>query len=205
MTPDPFPQHNQARGYFCARFLLERRILMEPRILIAYATWTGATHEVADAIAAEYVHRGLVADVRPANEVKDLAGYDAVILGTGVHAGKLPGPILHFVQENAAVLSNMPVALFLLCLTMSEDTPENRATALEYLAPLRAKAPQMVPVDIGLFGGAVLTEGKDFDRQDIFRKMMERSMAKTAADARNWDSIGAWAGRVAPLLVGAQA
>lgn len=178
---------------------------MEPKILIAYASWTGATHEVADAIAAEYAHRGLVADVRPAGEVKDLAGYDAVILGTGVHAGNLPGPILRFAQENAAALSNMPTAIFLLCLTMAEDTPENRATALGYLAPLRAKAPQMTPVDIGLFGGAVLTEGKDFNRQDPIRKMMERNMAKTAPDARNWDSIGAWAGRVAPLLVGAQA
>ena len=178
---------------------------MEPKILIAYATWTGATHEVAEAIAAEYAHRGLVADVRPAAEVKDVAGYDAVILGTGVHAGNLPNPILRFVQENAAALSNMPTAIFLLSLTMSEDTPENRASALGYLAPLRAKAPQMTPVDIGLFGGAVLTEGEDFDRQDPLRKMMERGMAKTTVDARNWDSIGAWAGRVATLLAGALA
>lgn len=175
---------------------------MEPKILIAYATWTGATHEVADAIAAEYARRGLVADVVAADKVRELAGYDAVILGTGVHASNLPSTMLRFVEENAAALSNMPVAIFLLCLTMSEDTPENRATALSYLAPLRAKAPQMTPVDIGLFGGAVLTEGTDFSRQDPIRKMLERSMAKTAPDARDWGLIGAWASRVLPMLSG---
>lgn len=178
---------------------------MEPRVLIVYASWTGATHEVADAIAAEYAERGLLADVRAANEVEDVAGYDAVVIGTGVHAGSLPGAILKFAEKNAAALSNVPVAIFLLCLTMSEDTPENRATAIEYLAPLRAKAPQMTPVDIGLFGGAVLTEGKDFRRQDPFRKMIERSMAKTSPDARNWEAIGAWAGKIVPLLVGVYA
>jgi hypothetical protein len=92
-----------------------------------------------------------------------------------------------------------------MCLTMAEDTPETRAKAMAFLAPLRAKAPQMMPVDIGLFGGVVLTEGEDFDRQDPFRKMVERSMAKVAPDARNWDLIGAWAGRVLPLLVGERA
>lgn len=178
---------------------------MEPRILIVHASWTGATHEAADAVAAEYARRGILAEVHRADEVKDVAGYNAVIIDSGVHAGNIPGPILKFVERNAGSLSNMPVAIMLMCLTMAEDTPENRAKALGYLAPLRSRAPQMTPVDIGLFGGAVLVEGKDFDRQDPFRKMMERNMAKTTPDARNWEAIGAWAGRVAPMLVGVAA
>jgi menaquinone-dependent protoporphyrinogen IX oxidase len=90
----------------------------------------------------------------------------------------------------------MPVACFVVCLTMCEDTPENRATATGYLDKVREVAPGMQPVDIGLFAGALLTEGQDFERLNPILRGLVTSMSKNnpeSAENRDWESIRAWA------------
>jgi menaquinone-dependent protoporphyrinogen IX oxidase len=101
-------------------------------------------------------------------------------------------------------LSRLPVAYFVVCLTMSEDTPENRQTTLGYLEPLRKAAPEVQPVDTGLFGGAVLNDTAEFKQLFPLLRFIAGAMVKNpqVQDRRDWEAIRAWATGVRPALLG---
>ncbi len=162
-------------------------------ILVTYATWTGATHQVADAVAEVLAEGGATVDVQDAGAVKRLDGYDAVVMGVSAHMGKVPGAAVSFARKHAKTLATLPVAQFIVCLTMCDDTPEHRATALGYLEQVAKVMPGVTPVDTGLFGGVVLNDTDDFRKLNPILRGMAGSMAKDIKDGRDWDAIRSWA------------
>ncbi len=62
---------------------------MAKKLLVAYGTAAGSTAEVAQAIGEEMEKAGAVVDVKPVEEVEDLKGYDAVVVGTAVRAFRI--------------------------------------------------------------------------------------------------------------------
>jgi len=58
------------------------------RVLVTAASRHGATHEIAAAIAAGLVRRGVEAQACPVAGLDGLDGYDAYVIGSAVYVGR---------------------------------------------------------------------------------------------------------------------
>jgi menaquinone-dependent protoporphyrinogen oxidase len=81
-------------------------------VLITAASRHGATLELADAIAARLAEHGHTTVVRRPKDVVDLAGFDAVVLGSAVYTGRWLGEAREFADTQAHALRLLPVWVF---------------------------------------------------------------------------------------------
>ena len=96
------------------------------KILVTYATLSGTTVEVAQAVGEEIAKSEAQVDVLPVTQVKSLAGYDAVVVGGPMVAGWHRNA-LGFLGKHRKELGRIPVAVFVTA--MSLTTPS--ITALD--------------------------------------------------------------------------
>lgn len=85
-----------------------------PRVLVAVASRHGSTEGVAESVA-EGIRGALPAarvDVRRAAEVTDVAGYDAVVLGSGIYFGHWLEEARELLLRCAIPLWDLPVWIF---------------------------------------------------------------------------------------------
>jgi len=159
---------------------------MIKRILVTYATWKGSTQEIALAISETLKEKKLEVDVKDVRKVKDVSLYDAVVIGTAVRMGRVHPRSLSFIKKFQKSLCNIPVAYFVVCLTMMEDTEENRCKTEGFLKVLKEKSP-FEPVSVGLFGGTF-----DINNFSFPLKLFMKKGDIPQGDFRNWDVIRNW-------------
>jgi menaquinone-dependent protoporphyrinogen oxidase len=82
------------------------------RVLVTAASKHGATAEIATWIAEGLVAAGLDVEVHDPDDVATLAGFDAVVLGSGVYAGRWLDPAKQLAERLTADLVRRPVWLF---------------------------------------------------------------------------------------------
>ncbi|MFC8510936.1 flavodoxin domain-containing protein [Streptomyces sp. NPDC057411] len=82
------------------------------RVLVAYGSRHGATAGIADEIGKALRADGVDAVVLPADTVTDVSGYDGVVLGGALYAGRWNGKASRCARRNAEQLRNRPVWLF---------------------------------------------------------------------------------------------
>lgn len=163
---------------------------MSEKYLVAFGTAAGSTSEVAQVIGEEMRQAGAQVDVRPVEEIRDLRGYDGVVLGSAVRMAHLIGKTRKFLRKFRRQLQDLPVAYFLVCLTMKEETAENIEKSTEFAQPmLDVKA----PVSLGLFAGCLDPE----KLTGLFAKTME---SQPKEDCRDWEKIRAWGRDLLPKL-----
>jgi menaquinone-dependent protoporphyrinogen oxidase len=170
------------------------------KVLVAYASYCGTTGGVAEAIGKVLCDRGAVVDVRLVKNVGDLSSYQAAVIGSATRSASWWPEAISFVEGHKKMLSRIPVAYFLTCLALVKDTEESRRTARSYMEPVLKAVPEVKPVDMGFFPGAL-----DYSKLNLmYRTVMKYKMGKKGVpegDFRDWTAIRTWAeGLCSPLL-----
>jgi len=161
---------------------------MEKSVLVTYASKYGSTGGVADAIGKELCTKGVNADVVLIKNASNIGSYQGVVIGSAIYMGKWMSEAVDFVKKNKDTLRQMPVAYFLVCMTLSKPTGENQAKVLSYTDPILKAVPEIKPVGIGTFAGAL-----DYKNLSWLSKKILKSKGTPEGDFRDWKAIQAWA------------
>jgi menaquinone-dependent protoporphyrinogen oxidase len=81
-------------------------------VLVIHASKHGATTEIAEALGRDLWARGVNAEVRSADEVDGVVGYDAVVLGSAIYMGRWLPEATALVDECGEDLATRPTWLF---------------------------------------------------------------------------------------------
>jgi menaquinone-dependent protoporphyrinogen oxidase len=172
---------------------------MPDQILVAYATCTGSTAGVAEAIGRALAAGGASVDVRPIQLVSSLAAYRAVVLGSAIHDKRWLPEAMQFVQAHRAELARQPFAAFLVCMTLAMRNGESyRPFVAEFLAPLRAL---VRPVSEGLFAGALDIRKVPSWRDRWAFRLSVLFGVWSQGDHRDWQAIQTWSESLLPQLL----
>lgn len=163
------------------------------KVLVVYATKSGCTTDIAKKIGDTLAERGASVDVVPAEKAGDVAGYDAVVVGSGVRMGQWHESARTWVTSNSAALKGLPVAFYTCNLTLAQE-PEKVDEVRAFTDPL-IEASGVTPVDIGLFAG--WNEPKKFS---LVERVVMKAMKAPQGDFRDFSAVGEWAQGVAPKL-----
>ena len=158
------------------------------KVLVTYASKYGSTGGVADAIGKELCSKDLAADVVLVKNAGNVSSYQGVVIGSAIYRGKWLSEAVDFVEKNRDILRQVPVAYFLVCMTLSRPTEENRTQVLSYMDPLLKAVPEIKPVGIGTFAGAL-----DYNNLSWINKKILESKGSPEGDFRDWNAIRTWA------------
>jgi len=151
-------------------------------VLVAYASRHGATHEIAEWIAGALEPDGLTVLLRHADEVGDLEGIDAVVIGGPIYVGRVLIPIPSFFCRHRTALGTMPVALFLSGTLIAAGNPRQDERGYAIAESVRQGIPI---VALALFGGRF-----SWARVSIIGRFVPETAPK---DTRDRPAIEAWA------------
>ena len=143
------------------------------RILVVFATRHGSTQEIADAVATVATADGAQVRLVPAASVREpVTGWDLVVLGGPIYSGRWHRDAHRFLKRRRTDLASVPVAVFGSGPRRDEEEAWWRSRA--QLEHALAKHVWLVPVAVGLFGGA-----------DPAGRPVRR-------DLRDWTDIATW-------------
>jgi menaquinone-dependent protoporphyrinogen oxidase len=161
---------------------------MKKKVLVTYASKYGSTGGVADAIGKELCSKGMAADVVLIKNVRNVSSYQGVVIGSAIYMGKWMSEAADFVKKNKDSLRQVPVAYFLVCMTLSQPTEKKQAEVLSYMDPVLQAVPEIKPVGIGTFAGAL-----DYNNLSWLNEKILKSKGTPEGDFRDWNAIRAWA------------
>lgn len=168
-------------------FTFETETTMNERVLIAYATRTGSTVGVAEAIGQTLNDRGYAVDVKPIQDNPDLSAYQKVILGSAVNGAKWLPEAVEYVKNHQEALKKATVALFCVHIMNTGDSESSKKNRQAYLNNVR---PLVNPVAEAYFTGM----GMDPADTSAFVRWIYRAFKIGGeGDCRDWNVIRGWA------------
>jgi len=134
--------------------------------LIIYVTRYGCTEYCSEVLARQLGREVKTVNLKK-NRLPDLGGFDTIIVGGSIHAGRIQGIIKRFCRNYHDCLMQKRLGLFLCC--MEEGDRANEQFAQAFPEDLRNHA-----VVRGLFGGVI-----DFQKMNWLEKAIMKKIAKT--------------------------
>jgi menaquinone-dependent protoporphyrinogen oxidase len=159
-------------------------------VLVAAASRHGATYEIADAIGQALEERGLDVQVVQAEDVDGVAGFEAVVIGSGVYAGHWLESARRLVGEHCDELVRVPTWLFSSGPIGDPPRPDD-AHAVDVDELVAAAAAR---------GHRIFPGRLDRHRLGFGERAMVFAFRAPDGDFRDWDAIGAWASEIADEL-----
>lgn len=189
--------HDQLDGSFPHYTFGENK--MSEKILVTYASCTGSTAGVAEAIGKTLAQSGAQVDVLPMKDVKDVSSYRAVVAGSAIQAAKWLPEAIQFVKKNQTHLARKPFASFLVCMTLAMPKADQyRAHVASMMNPVNAL---VHPTSNGLFAGMLDTRKIPSLGDRIKFRLSVMMGVWTEGDHRDWKAIQSWAASLFPELV----
>jgi menaquinone-dependent protoporphyrinogen oxidase len=172
---------------------------MEQRILVTYASRSGFTASVAEAIGKTLSEGSAQVEVVPMKEVKDLSIYSAVVAGSAIQGQKWLPEAMKFIMDHQSELSRKPFASFMVCITLSmANANQYRDGLKDWMVPVR----NMVrPVNEGYFAGGLDFSKLPFTFNVLAMRMVVLFGLWKEGDHRDWHAIRAWAESLRPQLI----
>lgn len=171
---------------------------MSKRILVTYASRTGSTAEVAEAIGKALAEGGAQVDVLRMQDVNDLSPYSSVVAGSAVRGSKWLPEAVEFIQAHRSTLAQKKFAMFTVCITMAMKNAENyRAGVMTWIAPVRA---MVKPLSEGLFPGWLDFSKLPFNFDTLKLRLTVALGIFPSGDHRDWKAIRSWAEGLKPVL-----
>jgi menaquinone-dependent protoporphyrinogen oxidase len=160
------------------------------KVLVTVGSKHGASDEIGAALRTALQDAGVEAEQLPPGEVSSLEGYDAVVLGSGVYAGRWVGSAKDFVEAHLDELCARPVWIFSSGPLgeppkPDEEPPEGRVVA-ERIGAREHR----------VFAGSLDRSKLGFGERAII------GMVKAPyGDFRSWPTITAWGTGIARTLL----
>jgi menaquinone-dependent protoporphyrinogen oxidase len=161
------------------------------KVLIAYASATGSTVDIAAAIGRTLGERGFAIDIHPVKKKPSVDGFQAVLVGSAVQGGNWLPEAVDFVQANQPDLNRLPVALFSVHFFNRGEDAKSEERRLAYLDTVRPLVPMAATA---FFAGR-------FDQRTTAMGLPSWLAHLTPTmDFRDWEAIRAWAQAYSPQL-----
>ncbi|MBN1988979.1 MAG: hypothetical protein JW783_06280 [Bacteroidales bacterium] len=155
------------------------------RILIVYASFSGATEEIAHYVKQHMESAGYSVDLAPANsQHMDLSAYRLVILGAAIRGNTPNEGITNFISINKNTLSLVATAIFAVCGTITSTKQSRIDNALTYPNKI---ANGITPIAEAVFGGKMPSSGWF---GNLIGKVL---LGVTPGDYKNEDEVKLWA------------
>jgi menaquinone-dependent protoporphyrinogen oxidase len=166
---------------------------MSEKILIGYATKSGSTEEVAEAIAHEFGEQGFNIDLLSVERIKKLDGYKLIVLGAPLYMMRWHKDMRQFLKNHQKVLTGTPIAIF--ALGPTHDVESEFQSAISQLDKELEKFKWLKPIEKKMFIGK-------FDPSKIGFPFSLIGPLKNMplSDERNWGEISSWASSLAEAL-----
>lgn len=164
------------------------------KVLVTYATKHQSTKEIATFIGKILKDNQLDVDVLNIDDVKGLADYSAVIIGSAVYIGHWLKSATNFVRHHQNQLAERPVWIFSTGPTGDGD-PD---TLLDgFLVPENIHETLMViePRHVILFHGRL-----EKSELTLGERLMVNAVQAPLGDFRDWNMIEAWTNRIVAEL-----
>lgn len=159
--------------------------------LVTYASRSGSTAGVAEAIGETLAAHGAQVEVRAMQDIKDLSPYAVVVAGSAIQNKQWLPEATQFLRTYQAALAQKPFAMFSVCMTLAMRNGEQyRPQVSDWLAPLRRL---VRPVSEGLFAGALDIDKIPSLSDRLKFRLSVASGVWSEGDHRDWNAIRAWA------------